>query len=64
MKAQTAQANQIRGLLAEFGIVLSHRICTITRRITNILEAGENGLTQTMRQLLARLTDHLKEIDK
>ena len=30
----------------------------------DILEDGKNGLTQTMRQLLVRLTDHLKELDK
>lgn len=59
VKARTAQGNQIRGLLAEFGIVLPHRIDTITQRMPDILEDGENGLTQTMRQLLARLTDHL-----
>lgn len=64
VKARTAQGNQIRGLLAEFGIVLPHRIYTITQRMPDILEDGENGLTQTMRQLLARLTDHLKELDK
>lgn len=64
VKARTAQGNQIRGLLAEFGIILPHRICTIIQRIPEILEDGESGLTQTMRQLLARLTDHLKELDK
>ncbi len=64
VKARTAQGNQIRGLLAEFGIVLPHRIDTITQRMPDILEDGENGLTQTMRQLLARLTDHLKALDK
>ena len=29
----------------------------------DILEDSENGLTQTMRQLLERLTNHLKEPD-
>ena len=30
----------------------------------DILEDSENGLTQTMRQLLERLTNHLKELDR
>lgn len=64
VKARTAQGNQIRGLLAEFGIVLPQRIHTITQRMPDILEDGENGLTETMRQLLERLTNHLKEMDK
>ena len=44
VKARTAQANQIRGLLSEFGLVLNQGIATITRQLPAILEDGENGL--------------------
>lgn len=64
VKARTAQGNQIRGLLAEFGIVIPKGIDAIARRIPEILEDAGNGLPGTMRRLLERLTDNLKEMDR
>ena len=64
VKARTAQGNQIRGLLAEFGIVIPQGIGTIAKRIPEILEDAENGLPGAMRNLLARLADNLKEMDR
>lgn len=64
VKARTAQANQIRGLLAEFGIVLPQGVSSITRRVPEILEDGENGLPSLLRQLIERLTVNLKEMDR
>jgi len=64
VKARTAQANQMRGLLSEFGIVIPQGIRSIMKRIPEILEDGENGLPGTMRQLLERLNDHLKELSR
>jgi len=64
VKARTAQANQIRGLLAEFGIVLPQGIGHITKRLPAILEDGENELPDVFRQLAARLGAHLKELDR
>lgn len=64
VKARTAQANQIRGLLSEFGIVISQGIHSIVKRIPEILEDGENGLPGTMRNLVQRLTENLKEMDR
>ena len=55
VKARTAQANQIRGLLAEYGLVIPKGIRHIARRIPEILEDGENGLPAVFRQLLQRL---------
>jgi transposase len=63
VKARTAQSNQIRGLLSEFGIVLPQGIRSIAKHIPDILEDAENGLPGTMRRLLGRLNDHLKELD-
>lgn len=64
VKARTAQANQIRGLLSEFGIVIPQGIFSIVKRIPEILEDGENGLPGMMRNLLERLTGNLKEMDR
>jgi len=64
VKARTAQANQIRGLLSEFGVVIPKGIYSIMKRIPEILEDGENGLPGTMRNLLERLTENLKEMDR
>jgi transposase len=64
VKARTAQANQIRGLLSEFGIVIPQGIHSVMKQIPEILEDGENELPGTFRHLIARLTDNLKEMDK
>jgi transposase len=64
VKARTAQANQIRGLLAEFGIVIPKGIGHISKRLPEILEDGENALPGMMRQLFERLGENLKEMDK
>lgn len=64
VKARTAQGNQIRGLLSEFGIVIPQGIRSITKQMPDILEDGENGLPGTMRNLPERLTDNLKKIDR
>ena len=64
VKARTAQANQIRGLLAEYGIVIPQGIGHIAKHLPEILEDGENELPGAFRQLLDRLGDHLKELDR
>jgi transposase len=64
VKARTAQANQIRGLLAEFGIVIPKGIWHIAKRLPEILEDGENGLPGMMRELLQRLGANLQDMDK
>ena len=64
VKARTAQANQIRGLLGEYGIVIPQGISHIAKRLPEILEDGENDLPGVFRQLLQRLGDHLKELDR
>lgn len=64
VKARTAQANQIRGLLAEYGFVLPQGIGHIAQRVPAIIEDGENDLPGSFRLLIARLLDHLKELDR
>ena len=64
VEARTAQGNQIRGLLAEFGIVIAKGIGHIAKRLPEILEDGDNGLPGMMRELLQRLGANLKDMDK
>lgn len=64
VKARTAQANQIRGLLSEFGIVIPQGIRSIHKRIPDILGDAENGLPGSLRPLLEKLNDHLKELNR
>src|SRR5471032_1913355 len=62
VRARTAQANQIRGLLSEFVEVMSQGISHIAKRLPEIMEKSD--LPGTFRDLLDRLYDHLKELDK
>ncbi len=63
VKARTAQANQIRGLLMEYGIIIPQGISHIRKQIPTILEDGEIELPGSFRQLLLRLSHHLKQLD-
>ena len=42
VKARTAQANQIRGLLGEFGLVIPQGIYNVAKRVPEILEDASN----------------------
>ncbi len=64
VKARTAQANQIRGLLGEYGIIIPQGIVHVAKRVPDILEDGENELPGVFRQLLGRLAEHLNELDR
>src|SRR6202050_1466644 len=64
VKARTAQANQIRGLLGEFGLVIPQGIINVAKRVPEILEDASNELPAPFRHLIDRLTKHLKELDR
>ncbi len=64
VQARTAQANQIRGLLGEFGIILPQGIGHIIPGLAGILEDGENELPTMFRALMQRLGESLKELDR
>ena len=63
VKERTAQANQIRGLLTEYGIILPPGISHVAKRIPAIVGDVENELPGVFRELLARLRVHLMELD-
>ena len=62
--ARTAQANQIRGLLAEFGLVIPKGIHCVTEKMPEILEDAENSLPGISRELFSRLFEHFRELDR
>jgi transposase len=63
VSARTSLANQVRGLLAEYGIVLPQQIQQLRRGLPGILEE-ENELTPFTRRLVASLYDELLELDR
>jgi len=64
VRARTAQANQIRGLLGECGLVVPQGIAYIAQRVPPLIEDAENELPGTFRRLIQRLLDHLKALQE
>ena len=60
IKARTAQANQIRGLLSEYGLVIPKGIAYINQRVPALIEDATNELPGVFRSLIDRLLDNLK----
>ncbi|RQN33369.1 IS110 family RNA-guided transposase [Paraburkholderia tropica] len=60
VKARTAQANQIRGLLGEFGIVVPQGIAYVAQRVPELIEDASNALPGSFRLLINRLLEHLQ----
>ena len=61
---RTALCNQIRGLLAEYGIVLPASVSRLRGALPAVLEDAENGLTVRARQLIASLREELVELEE
>ena len=64
IKARTAQANQIRGLLAEFGLIMPKGLSHVSRAVPELIEDAANELPAPFRMLIDRLVDHFKELDR
>jgi transposase len=63
MKARTAKGNEIRGLLAEYGVVVPKGAAALRKALPRIQEDAENGLTAGFRALLQGLYDDLVALD-
>lgn len=61
---RTAKANQIRGLVAEYGLVAPKQLSSLRNAIPDWLEDASNGLTLCFRQLLQGLWEDLRSMDK
>ena len=60
---RTALVNQIRGLLAEYGIIIAQGRAELMRRLPEILEDAENGLSERFRAELNDLLEELRHMD-
>ena len=63
-KERTALVNQVRGLLAEYGVVINKGVAAVRKRLPEILEDAENGLTTRSRELFAELLEELQVLDQ
>ena len=63
-KERTALVNQIRGLLAEYGVVINQGVAAVRKSLPEILEDAENGLTARSRELFAELLEELWALDQ
>jgi len=59
MSHRVAKANQIRGLVSEYGLVAPQQFAALRRAIAYWLDDSDNGLTLCFKQLLQGLWDDL-----
>lgn len=64
MRDRVAQGNQIRGLLAEYGVIIPQGSTRVRERMPQILEDPNNDLTPLGRQLFAELAERLAALDE
>ena len=64
IKARTAHANQLRGLLAEFGLVVPLGMVRLFKDVKHMIADEGNDLPLLMRDLAQRLLSHLLELDR
>ncbi len=64
VKARTAQANPMDGLLAEYGLVVPQGIGRIASRAPELLGDATNEIPGIVRQLIKRLLEHMKTLDQ
>jgi transposase len=63
-KQRTAKANQIRGLVSEYGLVAPKELMHLRRALPCWLEDAENGLSDRFRRLLNGLWGDLRALDE
>ena len=64
MNHRKAKANQLRGLVAEYGLVAPKQYARLRAAVPDWLEDAENGLTDLFRRLLHGLWEDLTTLDK
>ena len=60
IRERMALMNQMRGLLAEYGIVVAQGATPLRRALTLIMEDRENGTSELLRELLAEMSERLR----
>ncbi len=64
VEQRTAKVNLIRGLLAEYGIVIAQQVSNLRRALVELLEDAQNSLTANFRELLSGLREDLAYLDQ
>ena len=64
VRQRTAKGNQIRGLVAEYGLVAPQQLARLRGAIPGWLEDAENGLSAQFRRLLSGLWGDLQALDR
>lgn len=63
VRERTGLSNQLRGLLAEYGIVVGQGLGRLRRALPEVLEDPDNGLSGLFRELLAERAERLRALD-
>ncbi len=63
-QSRTALANQLRGLLAEYGVIFEKTVAALPSNIPLILEDAENALTPICREFISNLYKELINLDE
>jgi len=61
---RTAQVNQMRGLLLEYGLTVAKGVASLRKALPEMLEDADNGLSPMFRELLYELADELRRLDE
>lgn len=64
VKARTAQGNQIRGMLAEFGLIIPKGLGFVRERVPLLLDEAGDDLPGAFKMLILRLLEQLKKLDR
>ena len=63
VEQRTAKGNQIRGLVAEYGLVATREMASLRQAIPGWLEDAENGLSVLFRRVLEGLWHDLRNVE-
>jgi transposase len=64
IQQRTAVVNQVRGLLAERGIIIAQGITKVRKQLPLIIEDGDNVLTSLAREVMRELYEQLVLLDE
>jgi transposase len=64
VERRNALGNQLRGYLAEFGIVAAQGFKKLKERLAQAMEEADNGLPADLRAVLADGADELRDLDR
>ncbi|MFM0961184.1 hypothetical protein WFM01_17155 [Yersinia enterocolitica] len=64
VEQRTALANQLRSLLAEYGLIIPAGIQRLQQQLLELIEDASNGLTFTLRRLLYSLREDIQSLNE